>query len=174
LSGSLQPSESNRSKRRVQLNIKSAFHTSTFVVVVAVIVSACAPLSVSTPTPSAIVATTLPHSTKGYELYSWQADHQWHFTLITGTNRVKSLEEIIANENTVTADGWVRISVQGVNAIQNVLGGLPQHEEIFWVDKQWLEQAQIQADPITLPPQETIDVVQEYCKQLELELYVSK
>lgn len=120
------------------------------------------------------MATTLPHSTKGYELYSWQADHQWHFTLITGTNRVKSLEEIIANENTVTADGWVRISVQGVNAIQNVLGGLPQHEEIFWVDKQWLEQAQIQADPITLPPQETIDVVQKYCKQLGLELTVSE
>ena len=69
---------------------------------------------------------------------------------------------------------WVRISVQGVNAIQNVLGGLPQHEEIFWVDKQWLEQAQIQADPITLPPQETIDVVQKYCKQLGLKLTVSE
>jgi transcription initiation factor TFIIIB Brf1 subunit/transcription initiation factor TFIIB len=55
-----------------------------------------------------------------------------------------------------------------------VLGGLPQHEEIFWVDMQWLEQAQIQADPITLPPQETIDVVQKYCKQLGLKLTVSE
>jgi hypothetical protein len=31
-------------------------------------------------------STMLPHSMKGYELYSWQADEQWHFTLITGTN----------------------------------------------------------------------------------------
>jgi hypothetical protein len=111
---------------------------------------------------------------KGYELYSWSANNQWYFTLITGTNRVKSLEEIISNENIVTSDGWVRISIRGVDSIQNILSGLPQHEEIFWVGKQWLKQAQVQADQITLPPQEIIDVVQEYCKQLELELYVSK
>jgi len=155
------------------MNIRSELCTSTFSVVVMLIVSACAP-SVSTPTPSAIVATPLPHSTKGYELYSWQENNEWHFTLTTGTNRVKSLEEIISNENTVEAGGWVKISVQGIEAIQKALSGLPQHEAIFWADKSWLERAQVQAGPIMLPPQETIDVVQEYCKQLGLELTVSK
>jgi len=155
------------------MNIKSALQTSIFIVVVSLIVSACNP-SVSTSTPSEIVTTPLPHSMKGYELYSWSANNQWYFTLITGTNRVKSLEEIISNENIVTSDGWVRISIRGVDSIQNILSGLPQHEEIFWVGKQWLKQAQVQADQITLPPQEIIDLVQEYCKQLELELYVSK
>ena len=91
--------------------------------------SACNNPSVSTSTPSEIVTTPLPHSMKGYELYSWSANNQWYFTLITGTNRVKSLEEIISNENTVTPDGWVRISAQGVDSIKNVLNGLPQHEE---------------------------------------------
>ena len=134
--------------------------------------SSCVPLSLNTPTPISIAVTPLPHSMKGYELYSWQADDQWHFTLITGTNRIKSLEEIISNENTVTADGWVKISVRGVDAIQTVLSGLPQHEEIFWSNR--LEQTQTQANPITLPPQEIIDIVQEYCKQSGLELYVSK
>ena len=155
------------------MKVSSALHTSTLIVVVAFIVSACTP-SVRTPAPSAIVATPLPHSAKGYELYSWQANDQWHFALVTGTNRVKSLEEITANENTVTSDGWVRIGVQGVDAIQNVLSGLTQHEEILWVGKQWLEQAQVQADSITLPPQEIIDVVQGYCKRSGLELQVSK
>jgi len=154
------------------MNIKFVLCKSAFIIVVSLIVSACNP-SVSTPSPSAIVATPLPHSTKGYELYSWQENNQWYFTLITGTNRVKSLEEIISNENTVTSDSWVRISVQGVDSIQNVLNGLPQHEEIFWASKQWLKQAQIQADQITLPPQEIIDVVQEYCKQLGLDLHVN-
>lgn len=155
------------------MNIKSTLHTRTFIVVVALIVSACIP-SVSKPAPTEMVATPLPHSTKGYELYSWQANNQWRFTLITGTNRAKSLDEIISNENTVTSDGWVKISVTGVDSIQNVLSGLGQHEEILWVSKQWLEQAQIQAGPITLPPQEIIDAIQEYCKQLGLELHVSK
>jgi hypothetical protein len=154
------------------MNIKSALQTSIFIVVVSLILSAC-DSSVSTSTPSAIVAIPLPHSMKGYELYSWSEDNQWHFTLITGTNRVKSLEEIISNENTVTSDGWVKISAQDVDSIKKVLKGLPQHEEILWVSKQWLKQAQVQADQITLPPQEIIDVIQEYCKQLGLELHVS-
>jgi len=33
---------------------------------------------------------------KGYELYSWQNGSNWNFTLITGTNRTKSFDEIIA------------------------------------------------------------------------------
>jgi hypothetical protein len=154
------------------MNIKSALQTSIFIVVVSLILSAC-DSSVSTSNPSEIVTTPLPHSMKGYELYSWSENNQWHFTLITGTNRTKSLEEIISDENTVTSDGWVKISTQGVDSIQKVFNGLPQHEEIFWVSKQWLKQAQIQADQITLPPQEIIDVVQEHCKRLGLELRLS-
>jgi len=149
------------------MNIKSLLQKSIFIVVVSLIVSACEP-SVSTSRPS-----PLPHSMKGYELYSWSENNQWHFTLITGTNRVKSLEEIISDKNTVTSDGWVKISVQGVDSIQNILKGLPQHEEIFWISKQWLRQAQIQADQIMLPPHEIVDVIQKYCKQLGLELHVN-
>jgi hypothetical protein len=155
------------------MNTKSELCTGTFIVAVVLIVNACAP-SISTPTPSAIPTTPLPHSMKGYELYSWQENNEWHFTLTTGTNRVKSPEEIISDENTVQADGWVKISVQGLEALKQALSGLPQHEAIFWADASWLERAQVQPGPIMLPPQETIDVVQEYCKQLGLELTVSK
>jgi len=87
------------------MKVRSALHMSTLVIIVASILSACTP-PVSTPTPSAIVATPLSHSAKGYELYSWQANDQWHFALVPGTNRVKSRGEITANENTVMADGW--------------------------------------------------------------------
>ena len=128
--------------------------------------------TVSLPASSPIIATPLPHSLKGYELYSWQVNTDWQFTLITGTNRTKSVEEIIAGENTVTEDGWVKISVHGVEAIKVVLSGLPPREEIFWLAKPHLEQAQNQVGPIAIPPQETIDVLQEYCKQLDLRLYV--
>jgi hypothetical protein len=111
---------------------------------------------------------------KGYELYSWQEDAgQWHFTLMSGTNRVKSLEEIILGENTVTPDRWVRISVQGIEAAKGVLGRLPQSEEIVWISQPQLGQGEIQAGQITLPSQEVVDAIMEECKQLGLELSVN-
>jgi hypothetical protein len=75
----------------------------------------------------------LPRSAKGYELYYWAEDGQWHFTLITGTNRNKSLEEIVSNEYIVSEDGWVHIHVVGVEAIETVLSRLPQNEYVGWV-----------------------------------------
>jgi hypothetical protein len=75
----------------------------------------------------------LPHSAKGYDLYYWAEDGQWHFTLITGTNRLKYLEEIVSNENIVSEDGWVHIHVVGIEAIETVLSRLPQNEYVGWV-----------------------------------------
>ena len=109
---------------------------------------------------------------KGYELYSWQAEGQWRFTLMTGTNRLKSLEEITAGEDIVTADGWVRLSAQGVEGIKGILGRLPANELILWAGEQWLGQAASQAGKIALPPQGIIDAVTEHCRQLGLELSV--
>jgi hypothetical protein len=75
----------------------------------------------------------LPHSAKGYDLFWWPEDGQWHFTLITGTDRLKSREEIVSNENIVSEDGWVHIHVVGVEAIETVLSRLPQNEYVFWL-----------------------------------------
>jgi len=86
-----------------------------------------------TTMPSATTGDKLPHSMKGYELYSSPEDSQWHFTLITGTNRNKMLEEIISNVNIVSENGWVQIHVVGVEAIETVLSRLPQNEYIFWL-----------------------------------------
>ena len=109
---------------------------------------------------------------KGYELYSWQAKDQWHFTLMTGTNRVKSYEEITSNESISTTGGLTKISAQNVDGIKSILGRLPQHEEIVWVGEQQLQQAGIQTGRITLPPREIIDDIKEYIRQLGLELKV--
>ena len=81
---------------------------------------------------SATTGDKLPRSMKGYELYWWSEDGQWHFTLITGTNRNKSREEIVSNENIVSEDGWVHIHVVGIEAIETVLSRLPQNEYVSW------------------------------------------
>jgi len=73
-----------------------------------------APGSTAVPTfdPPYSIQTPLPGSLKGYELYSWIEDDTRLYTLITGTNRTKDIREITSSENLVTADGWVKISVQ--------------------------------------------------------------
>jgi len=79
---------------------------------------------------SATTGDKLPHSAKGYDLFWWTEDGQWQFTLITGTDRLKYLEEIVSNENIVSENGWVHIHVVGVEAIETVLSRLPQNEYV--------------------------------------------
>jgi len=127
---------------------------------------------VSPPAPSPTAVSHLPDSFKGYELYSWQVNGDWQFTLITGTNRNKTVQEIVAGENVVREDGWVRISVQGVTAIQAVLRALPAQEDVIWLSQPHLGSGQNQGEPFALPPQEVVAAVQNTCQQLDLRLYV--
>ena len=75
----------------------------------------------------------LPHSLKGYELYSWLEDGQWHFTLITGTDRNKTLEEITSKEDFISEAGWVKVNAVGVEAIEAALSKLPRDEFTLWL-----------------------------------------
>jgi hypothetical protein len=71
---------------------------------------------------------TLPHSMKGYELYSWQQDGWPRFKLITGTNRDKTQEEILANNNTVSPEGWVDVRVIGLDTAKDLISRIPTGE----------------------------------------------
>jgi hypothetical protein len=127
-----------------------------------------------TTMPSATTVDKLPHSMKGYELYSWPEDSQWHFTLITGTNRNKTLEEIISNVNIISEDGWVQIHVVGVEAIETVLSRLPQNEYIFWLARLWSEQTPQGGVNITLPPEPTIDAIKEHAERCGLDFLIEQ
>jgi hypothetical protein len=110
----------------------------------------------------------LPGSFKGYELYTWQEDNQWHFTLITGTNRTKTTEEITSNEDYISEAGWVNIHVVGVDAIKEVLSLLPQNESVSWCDE--LHIGPIAEIDFALPPEQIVDTIKEYAEQCGLAL----
>ncbi len=132
--------------------------------------------SAPTPTPtltSFIFENPLPRSMKGYELYSWQEDDLWYFTLITGTNRNKTLEEITSKENQLTGDGWVKVTVQGAEALKAVLGQVPPHEHILWLEASALGQAPSAGVLFTLPPREVVAGLQEFGQSLDLDLQVT-
>jgi hypothetical protein len=117
-------------------------------------------------------AEKFPHSMKGYELYSWLEDGQWHFTLITGTNRNKTLAEITSKEDFISEAGWVKVHVVGVDAVKNVLSKLPQDEFVIW-----LAEMRDQTEPadikIQLPPEQTTDAITAFAGQCGLDFSVT-
>jgi hypothetical protein len=114
----------------------------------------------------------LPRSMKGYELYSWSEDSQWHFTLITGTNRNKTLKETISNKDFISEAGWVQIHAIGINAIKTVLSKLPQNEHVFWLAGMRSEQTSQGSVNITLPEGPIIDTIKEHAELCGLDFMV--
>jgi hypothetical protein len=85
-------------------------------------------------------------SMKGYELYSWtDAGSDWNFALLVGTNRLKVTDEILAGR------------VTGVDRIEAELAKLPKGESVFWTTRG--------IPRLSMPPQQVIDQVKEFCRQ---------
>jgi hypothetical protein len=106
----------------------------------------------------------LPRSMKGYELYSWLSQGRWNFTLITGTNAFKTVDQITTGPDWIQ-DGFVKLTVQGVDALKAQLRHLPQDAEITW---------ETDRVPFKLPPQKIVNSVVTCCKKLGLDLRVSQ
>jgi hypothetical protein len=114
----------------------------------------------------------LPRSLKGYELYSWMEDSQWHFTLITGTNRTKTMEEITSEEDFVSETGWVNVHVVGIEAIKVALSKLPQGESVFWCDELHIGQITEMNIDLQLPPEQIVNDIKEYAVQCGIDFQV--
>ena len=112
----------------------------------------------------------LPHSMKGYELYSWQDRGEWHFTLISGTNRSKTAAEIHAPIYVVTDDGWVQLHVTRFEDVKAALGRLPAGEDVVWIS----DVAGGNEDIVfSLPSHSIVDELVGQAKDLGLQLHVA-
>jgi hypothetical protein len=111
-----------------------------------------------------ILPAQLPACMKGYDLLSWQMGEDWIFTLITGTNRNKTFQEIMSPESQVTKDGFVKITVAGVEELKKVLNLLPANEWITWGGMDLAGQVPSGTVYFTFPPQDVIEDLTTYCK----------
>jgi hypothetical protein len=113
---------------------------------------------------------SLPRSFKGYELYSWKSGATWQFTLITGTNRLKTLAEITSPKDIEEGD-WVKITVAGVPALKSLLARLPPGTQVFWDGAHPTEPGAIQSQVrLRLPPRRLIRQIQKHGAGLGLRL----
>ncbi len=118
----------------------------------------------------------LPHSMKGYELYSWSENNQWHFTIITGTNRNKTLEEITSQGDYISESGWVKVHVVSVDAIKDVLSQILQNEHVSWREDEFIilpEPAEQTNINLQLPPEQIVDTIKEHAERRGLNFVIT-
>ncbi|HKQ99344.1 MAG TPA: hypothetical protein VJT09_01650 [Pyrinomonadaceae bacterium] len=89
----------------------------------------------------------LPRSMKGYELYSWKVRGEWYFSLLVGTNRLKTYKEVTSP----------KVRLKGVTALKSKLAQLSEGEEVSW--------AATLAPRTILPPDGIIEDLRSYCER---------
>src|SRR2546423_9594364 len=99
---------------------------------------------------------TLPHSMKGYELYSWKSRGEWYFSLLIGTNRLKTFSEISSP----------KMRVRGVRELKESLNRLAGGEELTWSTGL--------VPRTVLPPERIVDEVKSYCERRGIVLRVNR
>jgi hypothetical protein len=97
------------------------------------------------------------HSMKGWELYSWPNGKDFNYSVLMGTNRAKTYEEVLAN----------KLRVSGKDSLNLLLNKFPESESIFWIVKSWGNKRSF-----VLPDQKTVDEIKAYCVQKKLTLMV--
>jgi hypothetical protein len=101
-------------------------------------------------------ASTGSSSMKGWELYSWQEEGQWCFSLLEGTNRAKSIDEIQSPDT----------RLEGIEALRPALEGLESGEWVTWWDPSWAGEA------LEFPPADLVEEVRSVCEERGLHLTV--
>lgn len=115
-------------------------------------------------------ALVIPHSMKGYELYSWPEGNEWYFSILAGTNRTKTYAEVISK-----APSEIHlITVTGVDNLKSALAQFPENEHITWIGRGWLQSCWgSNYGNLQLPAQNYIDEITKYCTQKKLNLQLT-
>jgi hypothetical protein len=71
----------------------------------------------------------LPHSMKGFEMYSWNQDGHWFFSILPGTNRNKSLQEIQQNKYIASCSS----SMENMEEVERLVKLVPANDPVMWM-----------------------------------------
>ena len=109
-------------------------------------------------------AVNFEHSMKGWELYSWPNGNDWNYSVVVGTNILKTYSSVTETP----------IAVTGIDSLKRILEHMPQGEEIVWIGEDWL--SQIWADDyrdLMLPSEDIIYEVNQFCQDNGLLLMIA-
>jgi hypothetical protein len=104
-------------------------------------------------------------SVKGWELYSWPNGNDWNFSILPGTNRLKSYNEVTEN----------RFIACGIDPLKLFLARIPENEQIFWIEQNWLKQIWHDSyGDLCLPDKQMIIEIKDYCLSNNLVMNVDE
>ena len=106
---------------------------------------------------------TSDKSIKGYELYSWKIKGHWYYSLVSGTNRLKTYEEI-------TAPDRVKRDSAG---LKSELKKLSRGEEVLWrsdAPASARKSAAGQSLNVKHPSRKRIKYIRDICNNLGIKL----
>ena len=90
---------------------------------------------------------------KGYELYSWQDGYQWKFSLLIGTNREKTLDEIKSSD----------VVLSTLDELKSKLEEIPSGQYVTWSSR----------ESLSFPPDDIIQQIERTCKDEGLILTIA-
>ena len=120
-----------------------------------------APAPAAPTAPTATERAAKPHM-KGTELYSWREETSgaWFFSLLIGTNRAKTVAQVMAEET----------RIEGIPALKEKLSGVAEGEHVFWRDQPTGGVPADRSNPLSYPSAEVVDEVLEHCERLGIVL----
>jgi hypothetical protein len=97
-----------------------------------------------------------------YELYSWKVKDTWHYSLVEGTDQVKSYDQIT---------GGSRLA-RGTDEIEHLLGTLTPGDQVNWMSSapRGIRQPRDRPIDIKHPSRERIKHFMAYCKKQGIKL----
>lgn len=103
------------------------------------------------------------NSMKGWELYSWKVQNNMVYSILPGTNRMKTTEEIIQNT--------IRVSSQ--DSLYLLLDRFAPEEYLFWTGN-YSPAETVPEVRFCLPNSSVIDDIRKYCLSKHINLYLSE
>lgn len=102
-------------------------------------------------------------SMKGWELYNWKSGTDWKHSILVGTNRIKTLEEVMQNP----------LAVTGTDSLKRLINRIPEEEWLFWIGKAWLGSCwPYDSGELCLPDTLVINQIRALCKERNIQLMV--
>lgn len=100
---------------------------------------------------------------KGAELYSWQdtEDGQWNFAMLWGTNRHKSVDEVLLSRCSVCEP------MHSVESLQRSLAQLAPGEQLFWDSRPGIGEPPANVR-FGYPERAVVRPLQEHCRSLDI------
>jgi hypothetical protein len=111
-----------------------------------------------------------PDSMKGYELVSWQEDGDWWFTLVTGTNRQKSFEELTSPQSWIIPDEFIKVTTSSLTDLKGIIERMPSESELLWGGMELSGEVAETATYFTYPPTEIQNEIAGWCDKYRIKL----